>query len=113
MVRKNVFKLWQSMDDYNQTHLYGGLNEAIDWAILREISEGKRSVSDYKPMSLKLKTNKILKKDLIQAPAGAYFISEKFKIILTQGYLKILFYCPQLSTMCLTTHGFFFQKMIV
>jgi hypothetical protein len=88
MVRKNVFKLWQSMDDYNQTHLYGGLNEAIDWAILREISEGKRSVSDYKPMSLKLKTNKILKKDLIQAPAGAYFISEKFKNYFDPGVFE-------------------------
>jgi hypothetical protein len=30
MAEKNVFKLWQSMDDYNQTQLYGGLNEAID-----------------------------------------------------------------------------------
>jgi hypothetical protein len=79
MAQKNVFKLWQLMDDYNQTQLYGGLNEAIYWSILREISEGKRSISDYKPMSLKLKNNKILKKDLIQAPAGAYFISEKFK----------------------------------
>jgi hypothetical protein len=79
MAEKNVLKLWQSMDDYNQTQLYSGLNEAIDWSILRDISEGKRSVGDYKPMSLKLKTNKILKKDLIQAPAGAYFISEKFK----------------------------------
>jgi hypothetical protein len=79
MLAKNVFKLWQSMDDYNQTQLYGGLNEAIDWSILRDISEGKKSAVDYNPMHLKLRTNKILKKDLIQAPAGAYFISEKFK----------------------------------
>jgi hypothetical protein len=79
MTEKNVFKLWQSMDDYNETQLYGKLNEAIDWSILREISEGKKSVSDYNLIHLKLKTNKILKKDLIQAPAGAYFISEKFK----------------------------------
>jgi hypothetical protein len=79
MTKKNVIKLWQSMDDYNQTHLYGGLNEAVDWSILREISEGKKSESDYDQMHLKLKTNKILKKDFIQAPSGAYFISEKFK----------------------------------
>jgi hypothetical protein len=79
MVIKNVFKLWQSMDDYNQTQLYGGLNEAIDWSIFRNITDGTMSVGDYKPVHLKMQTNKILKKDLIQAPADIYFISEKFK----------------------------------
>ncbi len=79
MVKKNVFKLWQSMDDYNQTQLYGGLNEAIDWSIFRNIADGTMSVGDYKPVHLKLTTNKILKKDFIQAPAGCYFISEKLK----------------------------------
>ena len=79
MAEKNVFKLWQSMDDYNQTQVYDGLNEAIDWSIFRNISEGTMSVDDYKPVHLKLQTNKILKKDLIQAPGGAYFINEKFK----------------------------------
>jgi hypothetical protein len=79
MKSKNVFKLWQSMDDHNETQLYGKLNETIDWTILRDIAESKKSITDYKPLHLKLKTSKILKKDLIQAPAGAYFISEKFK----------------------------------
>jgi hypothetical protein len=79
MLAKNVFKLWQSMEDYNQTQLYGGLNEVIDWSIFRNISEGTMPVADYKPVHSKLRTNKILKKDLIQAPADIYFISEKFK----------------------------------
>jgi hypothetical protein len=79
MLKKNVFKLWQSMKDHNQTQLYGGLNEAIDWSIFRNIAEGTMSVADYTPVHLKLKSNKILKKDLIQAPAEIYFISEKFK----------------------------------
>jgi hypothetical protein len=79
MTKKNVFKLWQSMADYNETNVYGRLNEAIDWSIFRHIAEGTMSASDYTPVHLRLKTNKILKKDLIQAPAGAYFISEKFK----------------------------------
>ena len=79
MTKKNVFKLWQSMDDYNQTSLYGGLNEAIDWRIFRNIADGTMSVGDYEPVHLRLKTNKILKKDFIQAPTDIYFISEKFK----------------------------------
>ncbi len=79
MVNKNVFKLWQSMDDHNQTQLYGGLNEGIDWSLFKSISEGKMPATDYKPVHLKLATNKILKKDFIQAPADIYFISEKFK----------------------------------
>lgn len=79
MTNKNVFKLWQSMDDYNQTQLYGGLNEVVDWSVFRSISEGKMSATDYKSVHLKLKTNKILKKDFIQAPVDIYFISEKFK----------------------------------
>ncbi len=76
---KNVFKLWQSMDDYNQTQVYGGLNEGIDWSVFYDIASGKLSINDYKPVHLKLKTNKILKMDFIQAPAEIYFISEKFK----------------------------------
>ncbi len=76
---KNVFKLWQSMDNHNETQVYGGLNEAIDWSIFRSISEGKIPATDYKQVDLKLSTNKILKKDFIQAPADIYFISEKFK----------------------------------
>lgn len=79
MLGKNVFRLWQSMDDYNETQLYGRLNEAIDWQILRDISEGIKQASDYQPFKLNLKSNKILKKDLIPAPAGVHFISEKFK----------------------------------
>ena len=77
--KKNVFKLWQSMDDHNQTQLYGGLNEAIDWSIFYSIVDGTKSPEEYEPLQLKLKSNKILKKDFIQAPAGIYFISEKFK----------------------------------
>lgn len=76
---KNVFKLWQSMDDYNETSLYGKLNEAVDWSILSAIAKGTESINDYEPIHLKLRTNKVLKKDFIQAPAGAYFVSEKFK----------------------------------
>ncbi len=79
MPDKNVFKLWQSMADHNQTNLYGGLNDGIDWSIFRNIGEGKMPATDYKPVHLKLSTNKILKKDFIQAPADIYFISEKFK----------------------------------
>lgn len=76
---KNVFKLWQSMDNYNETQLYGKLNEHIDWSILRTIADGTKNVSEYKPLQLKLRTNKILKKDLIEAPIDALLISEKFK----------------------------------
>jgi hypothetical protein len=79
MLKKNVFKLWQSMDDYNETQLYGKLNEAIDWQILRDIAEGRKQANDYQLLHLTLKSNKILKKDLIQAPAGVHFISERFK----------------------------------
>jgi hypothetical protein len=79
MLKKNVFKLWQSMDNYNDTQLYEKLNKDIDWSILRAIANGTKTVSDYNPMHLKLSTNKALKKDFIQAPAGAHFISEKFK----------------------------------
>jgi hypothetical protein len=76
---KNVFKLWESMEHYNETQLYGGLNEAIDWSIFRNISEGKMSIAEYKPVHLKVKSNKILKIDLKAAPANTFFISEKFK----------------------------------
>lgn len=79
MMQKNVFKLWQSMDDYNEAQLYGKLNEHIDWSIYRDIAEGKKNVSEYKTLHIKLRTNKVLKKDLIQAPGGAHFISQKFK----------------------------------
>ena len=79
MTEKNVFKLWQSMEDHNQTAVYGGLNEAIDWRIFRRIADGTKSLDEYEPLQLTFKTNKILKKDFIQAPAGIYFISEKFK----------------------------------
>ncbi len=79
MTEKNVFKLWQSMDDHNQTQVYGGLNEAIDWSIFYNIIDGTKPLYEYEPLQLKLKTNKILKKDFIQAPASIYFISEKFK----------------------------------
>ncbi len=77
MPNKNVFKLWQSMDDHNETQVYGGLNESIDWSIFRNIADGKIPATDYKPVHLKLANNKILKKDFIQAPAGIYFISKK------------------------------------
>ncbi|MFM2392416.1 MAG: hypothetical protein RLZZ546_393 [Bacteroidota bacterium] len=61
------------MADYDETQLYGGLNEAFDWSIFRSLSEGKMSVSDYKPVHLKMKTNKILKKDITSAPADTFF----------------------------------------
>jgi hypothetical protein len=78
-MKKNVFILWESMVYYNETNLHGGLNEAVDWAIFRDIADGKVSVEDCEPLHLKVESNKILKMDLKAAPADTFFISEKFK----------------------------------
>jgi hypothetical protein len=47
-MKKNVFILWESMVDYNETNMHGGLNEDVNWSIFRDIAEGKVSVKDYK-----------------------------------------------------------------
>jgi hypothetical protein len=78
-MKQNVFKLWQNMTDYDETQVYGGLNEAIDWGIFRDISESKIPITDYIPVHLKMKSNKILKMDIVAAPADTFLISEKFK----------------------------------
>ncbi len=62
------------MTDYNETQVYGKLNEAIDWSIFKKVADGK---AEYKPLEIKLKSNKILKKDLIGAPGCNGLISIK------------------------------------
>ena len=70
----NIFHIWESMNDYNETQVYDKLNEAFDWAIFKQVAEGK---AEYKPLAIKMRTNKILKKDLIDAPGCQGIFSKK------------------------------------
>ena len=70
----NIFQIWESANDWNETQVYGKLNADIDWSIFKQVAEGK---VDYKPLEIKLKTNKILKKDLTGAPGCNGLISKR------------------------------------
>ena len=70
----NIFHLWQSMDDYNETQIYGKLNAGINWGIFIEVAEGK---AEYIPLEIKMRTDKILTRDLIGCPGCCGLISKK------------------------------------
>ena len=70
----NIFQIWESAADWNETQVYGKLNANIDWSIFKQVAEEK---AEYKPLEIKLKTNKIFKKDLIIAPGCNGLISQK------------------------------------
>ena len=70
----NIFHIWESINDYNETQVYGKQNVDIDWGIFSKVAEGK---AEYKPLQIKMRTNKILKKDLIGAPGCNCLISKK------------------------------------
>jgi hypothetical protein len=86
----NIFLLWEPMTDYNETQIYGKLNADINWAIFREAAEGK---TKYKPLQLKLRNNKVLKKDLVSCPGCNGLISKKgLEIIGMDAFRDFIFF---------------------
>jgi hypothetical protein len=63
------------LQDYEDTTIYGGLNEHIDWTIFAEAAAGK---IEYVTLQIRLKKDKVLKKDLVTCPGCLGLMSEKF-----------------------------------
>ena len=73
----NVFHLWQPQTDYNETNIWGKLNANVDWSIFRKTVEGELRFEDYAPIQFKMRTNKILKHDLIRGAGSVQILSQK------------------------------------
>jgi hypothetical protein len=43
----NIFHLYENYEDYNETKVYGKLNEGIDWSIFAQFAEGKLTISHF------------------------------------------------------------------
>jgi hypothetical protein len=74
MQTNNIFLVYDNLNDYNDTQIYGRLNEHIDWTIFEKAAQGE---INYVPLQILFKNNKALKKDLLNCPGCNGLISKK------------------------------------
>jgi hypothetical protein len=74
MQTNNIFLVYDNLNDYDDTQIYGKLNEHIDWSVFEKASLGQM---EYVPLQLKLKNDKVLKKDVLNCPGCNGLISKK------------------------------------